>query len=149
LRLVVELVRHAAAHWAAVLVLNGHGGNRDALDQAADLCRYEGRRLEIVHLGTTGMDAHAGRAETSMMLHLAPERVRVDLAEPGVIDPVATLLPALVSWGVRAVSPNGVLGDPSGASAVEGARLVEGLVTAAVAAYDHCLTAISGDKPSG
>ena len=146
---VVELVRHAAAHWAAVLVLNGHGGNRDALREAADLCSYEGRRLEIVHLGTAGMDAHAGCAETSMMLHLAPERVRVDLAEPGVIDPVATLLPALVRWGVRAVSPNGVLGDPSGASAAEGALLVEGLVTAAVAAYDHCRAAISGDEPSG
>jgi creatinine amidohydrolase/Fe(II)-dependent formamide hydrolase-like protein len=93
LRLVVELVRHAAAHWAAVLVLNGRGGNRDALREAADLCRYEGRRLKIVHVGTAGMDAHAGRADTSMMLHLAPERVRVDLAERGVIDPVATLLP--------------------------------------------------------
>jgi mycofactocin precursor peptide peptidase len=42
---VVELVRHTAAHWAAVLVLNGHGGNRDALREAADLCRSEGRRL--------------------------------------------------------------------------------------------------------
>ena len=146
---VVELVRHAAAHWAAVLVLNGHGGNRDALREAADLCRYEGRRLKIVHLGTAGMDAHAGRAETSMMLHLAPERVRVDLAEPGVTDPVAALLPTLVRRGVRAVSPNGVLGDPSGASAAEGARLVEGLVTAAVAAYDHCLAAVSGDERSG
>jgi mycofactocin precursor peptide peptidase len=95
------------------------------------------------------MDAHAGRAETSMMLHLAPERVRVDLAEPGVTDPVATLLPTLVRRGVRAVSPNGVLGDPLGASAAEGARLVEGLVTAAVAAYDHCLAAVSGNEPSG
>jgi creatinine amidohydrolase len=84
-----------------------------------------------------------------MMLHLAPKRVRVDLAEPGLTDPVAALLPTLVRRGVRAVSPNGVLGDPSGASAAEGARLVEGLVTAAVAAYDHCLAAVSGDERSG
>jgi mycofactocin precursor peptide peptidase len=132
-----------------VHVLNGHGGNRDALREAADLCRSEGRHLKIVHLGTAGMDAHAGRAETSMMLHLAPNRVRVDLAEPGLTDPVAALLPTLVRRGVRAVSPNGVLGDPSGASAAEGARLVEGLVTAAVAAYDHCLAAVSGDERSG
>jgi mycofactocin precursor peptide peptidase len=146
---VVELVRHTAAHWAAVLVLNAHGGNRDALREAADQCRYEGRHLEIVHLGTAGMDAHAGRAETSMMLHLAPERVRVDLAQPGVTDPVAALLPVLVRRGVRAVSPNGVLGDPSGASAAEGTRLVDELVTAAVTAYDRCLAAVSGNERSG
>ena len=83
-----------------------------------------------------------------MMLHLAPERVRVDLAEPGVTDPVATLLPTLVRRGVRAVSPNGVLGDPLGASAAEGARLVEGLVTAA-APPTTTAAAVSGDEPSG
>ena len=79
-----------------------------------------------------------------MMLHLAPERVRVDLAERGVIDPVATLLPTLVRRGWARSAQNGVLGNPLGASAAEGARLVEGLVTAAVAAYDHCRAAISG-----
>ena len=84
-----------------------------------------------------------------MMLHLAPDRVRVDLAQPGVTDPVAALLPVLVRRGVRALSPNGVLGDPSGASAAEGTRLVEELVTAAVAAYDRCLAAVSGDERSG
>jgi mycofactocin precursor peptide peptidase len=148
LRLViVELVRVAATHWAAVLVVNGHGGNRDALREAAELCRYEGRRLRVVHLGTAGMDAHAGRAETSMMLHLRPDRVRTDLAEPGVTDPLVTLLPALTRAGVRAVSPNGVLGDPSGASATEGARLVEQLVALALAAYDRCLATVSDDGP--
>jgi creatinine amidohydrolase len=40
-------------------------------------------------------------------------------------------MPLMRQRGVRAVSPNGVLGDPSGASAAEGealvARLVDGL----------------------
>ena len=138
---VVELVRHAAADWDAVLVVNAHGGNRDALRAAVETCRYEGRRLDVVHLGTPGMDAHAGRAETSMMLHLAPDRVRADLAEAGETAPVAELLPRLVADGVAAVSPNGVLGDPAGASAAEGERLVARLVARAVAAYDRCLTA--------
>lgn len=141
LRLVlVELVRHAAAHWRAVLVVNGHGGNADALRAAAALCRAEGRRLAVVHLGTPGTDAHAGRAETALMLHLHPERVRLDRAEPGVTAPLAELLPALRRSGVRAVSPTGVLGDPTGATAAEGARLLAELVELAVVAHDRCAT---------
>ncbi|MTA78678.1 MAG: mycofactocin biosynthesis peptidyl-dipeptidase MftE, partial [Actinobacteria bacterium] len=37
-------------------------------------------------------------------------------------------LPAMRTGGVRAVSPNGVLGDPTGASADEGAELFAMLV---------------------
>jgi mycofactocin system creatininase family protein len=146
---VVELVRHAAADWGPVLVVNGHGGNAGALRQAADLCRHEGRRLDVVQLGLPGMDAHAGRAETSIMLHLAPERVRLDLAAAGDTSPLRDLLPRLRADGVRAVSPNGVLGDPAGASAVEGERLVARQVEAAVAAYDATLSAVRGVSGAG
>jgi creatinine amidohydrolase len=139
---VVELVRHAAADWGGVLAVNGHGGNRTALRQAAALCEREGRRLDVVHLGTPDMDAHAGRAETSMLLYLAPDLVRLDLAEPGETRPVAELLPRLEAEGVRAVSPNGVLGDPTGASAYQGEVFVGRLVELAVAAYDRCLSAV-------
>ena len=38
--------------------------------------------------------------------------------------PLAELMPALRAGGVAAVSPNGVLGDPAGASAEEGQRLL-------------------------
>lgn len=147
--LVVELVRHAAADWGAVLVLNGHGGNLDALRGAAELCRHEGRRLDVVHLGTPGMDGHAGRSETSMLLHLAPHRVRLEAAEAGETAPVPDLLPRLRAGGVRAVSPNGVLGDPAGASAAEGERLVAALVAAAVAAYDGCVSDVRARRPGG
>ena len=43
--------------------------------------------------------------------------------------PVATLLPAMRDGGVASVSANGVLGDPTTASANEGAALVDGLVS--------------------
>jgi creatinine amidohydrolase len=81
-----------------------------------------------------GADAHAGRSETSLMLHVEPRGVRGD-GEPGVTTPLAGLLPRLRAEGVRAVSPTGVLGDPAGASAAEGEEqftgLVDRLVTAA------------------
>ena len=37
-------------------------------------------------------------------------------------------MPELRAHGVRKVSPNGVLGDPAGASAAEGTRLLDLLV---------------------
>lgn len=136
--LVVELVRHADLHWPAVLVVNGHGGNLAALAAAAAICAYEGRRLSVVHLGGPGMDAHAGHAETSMMLHLDAARVRMDLAVVGITDPIEVLRPILEHGGVRAVSPSGVLGDPTAATADHGAALIASLVAKALAAYDYC-----------
>jgi len=146
---VIELVRHAAADWSAVLVVNGHGGNADALRQAVALCAAEGRLLRVVHLGTRSMDAHAGFAETSMMLALDPARVRLDLAAAGPTAPIAELLPELARGGVRALSPNGVLGDPAGASAGAGAALLDELVEQASAAYDGCLADARSAGPSG
>ncbi|MGJ3558291.1 creatininase family protein [Streptomyces sp. INA 01156] len=54
--------------------------------------------------GTPGGDAHAGRAETSLMLHLAPGDVRLSDAVAGDTRPLAALMPDLVARGVRGVS---------------------------------------------
>ena len=138
--LLVELLRDATATWPAVLLVNGHGGNAEPVSAAVTLARSEGRAVAAVHLGAPGMDAHAGRAETSMLLHLAPHLVALDRAEPGATAPLRDLLPMLRTDGVRGVSPNGVLGDPTGASAEEGERWVDALVELVVAAYDNLTT---------
>jgi creatinine amidohydrolase/Fe(II)-dependent formamide hydrolase-like protein len=62
------------------------------------------------------------------LLHLAPHLVRLDRIEAGPTDPVAELLPSLRDTGVRALSPNGVLGDPWGATANEGKTNFDALV---------------------
>jgi creatinine amidohydrolase len=49
-------------------------------------------------------------------------------AVPGNTRPLAELMPALRRDGVRAVSPNGVLGDPTGAAAAEGAEMFDHLL---------------------
>ncbi len=130
----------SACRWAGrLLVVNGHGGNLDALRRAVPLLRAEGRDAAWFPCGVPGGDAHAGRTETSLLLHLAPEAVRTDRSVPGVTAPLGELLPRLRAEGVRAVSPTGVLGDPAGASAAEGARLLAGLaggLAAAVARWD-------------
>ncbi|MGY1827361.1 MULTISPECIES: mycofactocin biosynthesis peptidyl-dipeptidase MftE [unclassified Blastococcus] len=126
--LLVEYGR-SACRWAGrVLIVNGHGGNLDALRTAVPRVRAEGRDVAWFACGVPGGDAHAGRTETSLMLHVEPGGVRRDRAVAGETAPIGELLPRLRAQGVRAVSPNGVLGDPVGAGADEGARLLEGLV---------------------
>ena len=120
----IELGRHASLHWPAVLLVNGHGGNAAAVQAATARLRNEGRTALAWHAGLPGGDAHAGRVETSIMLALAPEVVRLDAAERGDVRPIGQLMPALRERGVRAVSGNGVLGDPAGASAAEGERFL-------------------------
>jgi mycofactocin precursor peptide peptidase len=129
----VELGRHASLHWPAMLLVNGHGGNVPAIAGAVERLRSEGRQCHVWHAGLPdgGGDAHAGRTETSIMLALAPSDVRADRAEAGATRPLAELLPELRAHGVRKIAANGVLGDPSGAAAAEGERLL-GLLVASL-----------------
>ena len=126
--LVLELVRSVDAFRGVVLVC-GHGGNAEALRAALDTLRNEGRDVLAWSPSVSGGDAHAGRTETSMLLSLVPELVRIDLAEAGNVRPITELLPRLRAGGVAAVSPNGVLGDPAGATAAEGAEVLDALAT--------------------
>ena len=137
--LLVEVGR-SACRWAGrLLVVNGHGGNLDALRRAVPLLRTEGRDAAWFPCGVPGGDAHAGRTETSLLLHVEPAAVRTDRSVPGVTTPIRDLLPRLHAERVRAVSPTGVLGDPAGASAEEGAGMLADLAArlrAAVARWD-------------
>jgi creatinine amidohydrolase len=129
LRLViVELVRSLRTWAARVVLVNGHGGNAAALDAAVAQLRTEGHDVSWTACRTGSIDAHAGYTETSLMLCLDPSRVRLGLAAAGNTQPLRALLPAMQQGGVRAVSPNGVLGDPAGATAEEGARVLNAMV---------------------
>jgi len=135
---VIELVRSADAFAGTVLV-NAHGGNVGAVDAAVARLTAEGRRVMAWAPRADG-DAHAGRTETSILLELAPSIVRMDRAEAGAVAPLAALMPALRAGGVAAVAPNGVLGDPLGASRDEGRRLLATMTAALVAAVDDWRT---------
>ena len=124
---VTELVRSADA-FAGVVVVSGHGGNAAPLTRAAATLVAEGRRVTVWWpRPPAGSDAHAGRTETSLLLALDPTAVRLSAAEAGDPRPLADLLPLLQASGVVAVSPNGVLGDPTGSTAAEGAALLDTL----------------------
>jgi mycofactocin system creatininase family protein len=119
----VELVRSASATFERVLLVCAHGGNEAPLRRAERRLRDE-RRDVCAWLPRWSGDAHAGRLETSLMLAIAPERVALEHAAPGAVAPLEQLMPRLVAAGVQAVSRNGVLGDPTGASAEEGRAML-------------------------
>ncbi len=132
----VELGRDAARDWDALLFVNAHGGNADAVSAAVARLRAEGRRCAAFSVSVASGDAHAGVTETALLLHLDPGAVRLDLAKPGEPRPVGELMDRLRAGGVRSVSPNGVLGDPRGATAAEGRRLLDELIGGCAAALD-------------
>lgn len=127
-RVVVELVRSLSSWATRVVLINGHGGNSPTLSTCVPRLRSEGHDVAWLPCAVPGGDAHAGRTETSLLLHLEPGLVDLSAAVPGDTRPIGDLLLDLVASGVRAVSPTGVLGDPSGASASEGLRIFDDLV---------------------
>lgn len=122
---VVSICRSAS--WATgVCVVNGHGGNHDALTAISSALTFEGVAHSLWSLPAyEGNDFHAGRTETSLMMKIAPHSVRWDQLTTGNTQPVHELLPTMREGGVRAVSESGVLGDAAAATAEHGALVLD------------------------
>jgi creatinine amidohydrolase len=117
---VVAIARSAS--WASgILFVNGHGGNTDGLAVAREAMDHERLRHDVWSLPLyDGADMHAGRTETSVMLHLHPGLVDMTLATAGNTSPLDDIIEPMRAGGVRSVSETGVLGDATGASASHG-----------------------------
>lgn len=137
------------AEWAAysglrrLLFVNAHLGNTAALGVATDSLRLYRPDLRVglvswfditsqVHAECTadGDDIHANRAETALMLALAPSQVHLDRCAGG-DDPDRTG-ELVFRYTAPALSTNGVTGRPSEATPELGHRLL-GLVADALA----------------
>lgn len=127
--LLVETVRSIDLWAGRIVFVNGHGGNVVTMRRVVSEMLEEGHDVAWAPCVLPVGDAHAGRTETSLLLHLRPGDVRLDLAAPGDSTPMAQLLPRLMDSGVRAVSPNGILGDPTGASAAEGRAFLDEMIS--------------------
>ena len=69
---------------------------------------------------------HADASETSEVLVFNPDLVHMDRVEKGYVGEIS--LPLLLERGVRAISKNGVLGDPVGSTAEMGEAVINSLV---------------------
>lgn len=139
--MLIEIVANAGPEFDRIVAVNAHGGNAYALRAATEVCKTRGRPLEVWSVRLPRGDAHAGRTETSLMLAIAADLVRMDRAEPGAAESLDELLPRIMEGGVREVSANGVLGDPSGANEAEGTRLLAALI-------DDAVNQLANSKPS-
>ena len=161
----VDIGRSVAATPARRLVfLNGHGGNTALLGVALrEIRRLHGlltfsmpAGVQIAGAGGEhepdehGLGIHAGYGETSLVLHLRPDLVDMSQARRTVPEHIGALThlgfhrtPAQFGWLSNDFGPDGVIGDPTGATAAAGAALFDASVDRAVdvlteiAAFTH------------
>jgi creatinine amidohydrolase len=136
-----------------VLVV-GHGSNRGPVQLVLSeiMQGRDERLLQVNYLPLAagvfrslratplGGDFHAGEAETALMLHLAPSLVNMELAEAHPLEPMhaqgvsftARDLfdggEAYVGWSIKERYPEGVVGDPTPATAETGQAMFEAIV---------------------
>jgi creatinine amidohydrolase/Fe(II)-dependent formamide hydrolase-like protein len=140
-----------------LMIVNGHGGNRGLLEVLSyELKADFGLNVCALHTGAlmspvpaAGLpEIHAGRDETSLMLALAPDRVRrerIGVSGRPVSDAEVrtTILDPGVSWpwssGDPRIADLGIIGDASGASAEYGKAILERILEAAGAALQRLL----------
>ena len=145
-RVVADVVKSLSRHgFRRIILLPTHGGNFKPLAEAVgklepvenvkvlaftDLegfvtAAFESSRAFSVNAAQSG--AHSGEWETSLMLALRPEQVKMDQAAEGFVGELSEIM-ARVFDGIQNLDENGVLGDPRPATAEAGRKYFEEMV---------------------
>jgi creatinine amidohydrolase len=164
IQLVTEIGRSLASMGAKkVFILNGHGGNDTPLRAAlrelktevpqtrfvfASYWSLSGKTLHEVRESDSGGMGHACEMETSVMLHLHPDRVKLDRAVrdgPPHTDiyrkaDMQHARPVFFVNEFHEVTQSGVMGHPDLASAEKGKRFLDGIVAEVSAFVAHFVT---------
>lgn len=132
------------AGFRKLVLMNSHGGQPQVMQMVARDLHIKYADFTVFPLFTwrvpnitkellTPQEAqegmHAGDAETSIIMSLLPEQVRMERAvaeyppSPGKLLSWERNLP--VSWATRDISKSGVIGDPTTASKEKGDRILE------------------------
>jgi creatinine amidohydrolase len=139
---VVSLSRHG---FRRIVLLPTHGGNFKPLAEAfvklkpvenvkviafTDLeglvkAAFESSSASGVTPAQSG--AHSGEWETSLMLALRPDQVKMNQAAAGFVGELSEIM-ATVFDGIQNLDENGVLGDPRPATAAAGKKYFEEIV---------------------
>lgn len=137
---VTETLESIASHGIRkAIIVNGHGGNTDALARAARRLREEGTAFAPTWNWWESTDledelfesegGHAGAAETSMVLEIAPdlvEEAELEAAGDGAPDGWGkSVHGASVGFDTIDFTPTGAVGDPTEASHEAGEELFE------------------------
>lgn len=121
---VVAICRSAS--WVrGVCIVNGHGGNADALAAITSALQYEKITHSIWSLPSyAGSDMHAGHTETSLLLHIAPDQVR-DMPLQRGTQSTHNMIETMREQGVHGISESGIIGDASTATASHGIAVLD------------------------
>jgi creatinine amidohydrolase/Fe(II)-dependent formamide hydrolase-like protein len=129
-----------------LLIINGHGGNQPTLNFAAQMINRDARifvgvdtgetsDVDIDALAETRNDVHAGEIETSTALAVRPELVDMKKAKASIPEFSIRYLnfssKRSLSWYAytHRISANGVMGDPTKASAQKGEKMWEMMIS--------------------
>jgi creatinine amidohydrolase len=145
-----------------LLIANAHGGNVPVMDIVARALRADHGMLVaalswfdfdlpdgIMDADQAAHDIHGGRLETSVMLHLHPAWVRMDLAQDfaSTTRETARARPALFvrgaagfGWMAGDLNPAGVTGNAAAADAGTGRMIVDH----AAAGFAEAITGLAG-----
>jgi creatinine amidohydrolase len=146
-----EIARCVATTPVRKLVfLNGHGGNSALLQVASrDVRLATGLQTFVMHPSVPpdqggastalelGLGIHAGIEETSVMLHLRPDLVKLELGKRGVPEHLTAFervgfgKPVSFGWLSNDFGTDGTLGDPTGSTAEHGKQKYEAMITTA------------------
>ena len=135
------------AGFRKLALLNSHGGQPQVIEIVArDLHQTYSdflifplfawnvphRAGELLSEKEKALGIHAGDAETSLMLAVLPDQVRMDKAVaeyPPEVDGLLSMEGKLpFAWTTQDLSCSGVLGDPTGATQEKGQRILNSIV---------------------
>lgn len=130
-----SLARHGAKR---LLIVNAHGGNTSVVSSClTDVLKKSGIEpyvfeiygSETVRETAAELDYHAGELETSIMLYLYPEKVNKEAYPSSWNYTNGDLARTRLNfpWKSEMFSPTGVIGDPRGANADLGQKIIESL----------------------
>lgn len=162
----VDYCRGLARHgFRRIVLLPTHGGNFRAIGIAAQRCAdIEGATVisavkdfndEVLGKGTVGLSAkygisaaesgaHAGEWETSIMLHLTPDLVRMDRAVEGYVGDIGAAVDHVLTGGsLQEIAPTGILGDPRRAAAERGEPYLASLTAMALSGIERAFASAS------
>ena len=120
-----------------ILIINGHHGNVGALQYISQTVGKYSRVRNSVHIlhywhALKREFDHAGEVETSLLLSIAPELVRMDKAAPNrtklTKSKAAYASITNIPGSFPKLTGNGVWGDPTKSSAEKGSKMVEEIV---------------------
>ena len=127
-----------------IIILPWHGGDFKPVQEATDELNQSLRQSKVTSYtdlvgllrffaesslkhGISAPESgdHAGESETSIVLALRKDLVDMEHAEQGFVGNYEEKIPIIFSQGIKAVTKNGVVGDPCKAEAGKGEEYLE------------------------